>query len=133
MANYYMHTCTVRIIVVSVCHSLTTIDTNCEHNLEHFRWNSSVLQHSIMGRRKSIIGWCLTMWDHRICNWLIISIHRLKYTFCIWSTSVHYREVPLLVLLNNIMMVIYIINIIIMHIHTYIIHVQLHAYIYIIS
>jgi len=47
-----MHTHTVKFIVVSVYHSLTTIDTNCEHNLEHFRWNPWALQHSIMGRKK---------------------------------------------------------------------------------
>jgi len=55
-----IHTHTVKIIVISVCHSLITIDMNCEHNLEHFSWNLWALQHSIMGR-KSIIGWCLTM------------------------------------------------------------------------
>ena len=37
---------------------LIPLDINCEHNLEHFRWFSWTLQHSIMDR-KSIIGWSL--------------------------------------------------------------------------
>ena len=35
-----------------------SIDMNCEHNREHFRWLSWALQQSLMGK-KNIIGWSL--------------------------------------------------------------------------
>jgi len=95
--NYYIRTHTVKINIVSVCHSLSTIDMNCEHNLEHFRWNSWALQHSIMGRKKSIIGWYLPMvpWSafpgvcfsnlSDVLEWLGQVV--FKWQWCEWTST----------------------------------------------